>query len=233
MTKLSLVGLVLLSGVGCQGNTLIGGTDAGCGATFPKTGFFGPNILYPGNDSFVSEWAATKYELVAKHQATETVIVTMTLLSDQGGWSPGGSANDWRFTPFGSVPDGGVAPSQTFEAPNVTGEFEESIVFTGTGRAQLDLFTCGSTSPSSSKIITWSPLDGGVAFDGGTPLDGGPVSDGGAVFDGGRPRDGGPVFDGGRALDGGRAPDGGRGLDGGRVLDGGGVPDGAPVFGRD
>ncbi|HXJ19442.1 MAG TPA: hypothetical protein VMT03_04345 [Polyangia bacterium] len=176
VSELALGGVLLVAGIGCQGSTLIGSADAGCRPTFPQAGFFGPNILYPANDTFVAEpdLAGTdQYELVVQHQSTETVKVIMTSLSNQGIWYVGGPANDWKFTPYGGAPDGGASGgTQTFQAPNVTGEFEESIFFDRTGQARLDVYACDSTTPSVSKVISWSPPDGGVfVHDAGVTFD--------------------------------------------------------------
>jgi hypothetical protein len=184
MKNMVLGGVLLLSGLGCQGSTLIGGTDAGCSVTFPQSGFFGPNILYPGNDTFVAQpdlSAAHPYELVVQHQSTETVTVNMTSLSDRGLWYVGGQANDWRFSEYTGGPDAGALGSQSFQAPNVTGEFEESIFFDRTGQARLDVYTCNSTTPSMTKIVSWSPPDGGVfVYDAGVTFDGAGPADGGS-----------------------------------------------------
>jgi hypothetical protein len=188
MKKMILGAVLLLSGLGCQGSTLIGGTDGGaCHATFPQFGFFGENILFPASDTFAS--LRPTYELVVQHDASEQVRVVMSLLSGDGIWYVGGYANDWRFTNYSGEPDGGPAGTQTFEAPNVTGEFEESISFTNAGRAQVTVFACGSTTPTMSKVISWGPYDGGTSHDAGPILlDGATPFDAGLTFggDGGR-----------------------------------------------
>jgi hypothetical protein len=191
MNKLILTGILLLTGLGCQGNTLIGGADGGrCHVTFPASGFFGANILYPGNDTFQSSWgfSTVRYELVVQHDATEMVTVNMRLLSDlsgPGNWSAGGSANDWRDT---TSLDAGTWV-ESFSTPMVTGVAEETIYFTFSGRAQVDVYTCGSTTPALTKTISWSAPDGGwTATDGGgTATDGGgrPTDGGGTATDGG------------------------------------------------
>jgi hypothetical protein len=179
--KTILAALLLTGGLGCHATTLIGGTDAGtCGVTFPKSGFYGPNILAPGNDSFVSSPGfseTTHYELVVQHDATESVMVNMTLLTAGAVWFIDGQANDWRV----SVWDGGVGGTQTFEAPSVTGEFEQTITFSNNGEARLDIFECAAANPTVSKTITWSVPDGQVPTTDAHPSDdaardGGPPS---------------------------------------------------------
>jgi hypothetical protein len=164
MKNTLLTGLLLASGLGCHGTTSIGGTDASnCNVTLPKMGFYGPNILLPGSVSFIDR---TNYELGVQHDAAATVIVNMTLLSAGGLWQIGNL--DWRATTF----YGRTGETQTFEAPQVTGEFEESMYFQGTGDAKVDVFECGAATPTVSKIISWSPPDGGVPLgDGGAPYD--------------------------------------------------------------
>jgi hypothetical protein len=192
MKNIILAGLMLVSGLACQGTTSVGGADAGCDVTIPKDGFLGPNILYMGNDSFQGQPAPQLqlYELVVTHDVSANVRVKMTLLSGNP-WSIPGSANDWHVTLFDSTSN-----SQMFEAPNVTGEFEEALYFDYTGTARVDLFECGATTPSLSKTISWSspdvpPDDGGPGFppDGGFPLDATVNDDASPV-----PTDGGPIF---------------------------------------
>ncbi|HEY4395569.1 MAG TPA: hypothetical protein VGP64_15975 [Polyangia bacterium] len=231
-----LAALLLASALGCHATTLIGtsnGIDGGdddatvavdavgCNLTFPDSGFYGPNILVPGRTSFNSTpflgGPATVYELVVQHDAAVQVTVKLTLLSGDGVWYIGGYAADWRVT----NDDGGIGGTQTFEAPNVGGEAEESIYFVKSGRAKLDVLgLCGPGGPMFSKTISWSPADGGTL----SPTDGGGfLRDGGGFL-----RDGGFVPDGGGFVPdgGGFVPDGG-----GFVRDGGPFPwDSGPTF---
>ncbi len=78
MNKALLTGLLLVCGLGCKSSTLIGiadgSVDAGCGLSYPQSGFYGPNILYPGFTSpFVSHGDMAFYEIVATHPAGATV----------------------------------------------------------------------------------------------------------------------------------------------------------------
>jgi hypothetical protein len=153
MKKMILAGLLAASALGCHATTSLGGADGGCDVTLPKAGFYGPNILYPGDVSFVSYGvtAESYYELVVDHDAGAAVSVTMTLLSGSV-WYIGGQSADWRVTLYD-----GTTGTQTFGAPGVTGEFEESIFFAGTGQARVDLFECDASSPTLSKTISWGP----------------------------------------------------------------------------
>jgi hypothetical protein len=165
MKNAILTGLLLASGLGCQGTTSIGGTDASnCNVTFPEMGFYGPNILLPGSVSFVSGRniydPMNDYELVVQHDAAAPVTVYMTLLSGSV-WYVRGQADDWHVGLFDGNSDGGTG-SQEFEAPNVTGEFEESISFQYSGQARLDIYECGGATPTLSKTISWLPPDGGA-----------------------------------------------------------------------
>jgi hypothetical protein len=206
MKNTILAGLLLASGLGCHSTTMIGSTDAShCNVTFPQSGFYGPNILYQGNDSFVSSpgFPYRLYELVVQHDAMSPITVTLTLLEGPV-WQVPGNALDWHY----KFSDGGgffgVGGSESFEAPNVTGEFEEAIYFQNSGRAKLDVYECGATTPTFSKTISWSLPDGEVpppSYDGGVvrgdaspqpPSDGPIIIYDAGSFDGPQgPRDGG------------------------------------------
>jgi hypothetical protein len=158
--RIFLTALLLACALGCRSSTLIGDADAGvdagrCGVSYPQTGFYGLNILYPGLTSFPAG-GTSSYELAADHAAGATVTLNMTLLSGMV-WDIGAFGGDWRFTTYD-----GTTGEQTFSAPNVAGESESSIFFYGNGQARLDLFECGSTTSIRSKTITWSDgTDGG------------------------------------------------------------------------
>jgi hypothetical protein len=160
LTGLVLV-LVLVCGVGCGASTLIGKTDGGgCGVTYPESGFYGPNILYPGLTSLTSQpslstIAPPNYELVASHPLGATVKLNMTLLSGSV-WYIGGAANDWRATLYDST-----TGEQTFQTPDVAAVSESSIFFVQSGEARLDVFECGSATPTS-RTISWSVGDAGL-----------------------------------------------------------------------
>ena len=169
MNKILLAGLVLACGVGCGASTLLGKADGGgCGVTYPETGFYGPNILYPGVTSFADhDWSAPPYyELVASHPFGATVKVNMTLLWGLG-FDPGGPAFDWRMLQDPTVP-----ANETFQTPDVAAVSESTIAFFESGQARLDIFECGATTPTSSKTISWAstaadagPRDGSVGDD--------------------------------------------------------------------
>jgi hypothetical protein len=164
MKKMILAGLFVASALGCHATTSLGGADGGCNVTLPEAGFYGPNILYPGEVSFVSYGVTPEsyYELVVGHDADAAVSVKMTLLSGSA-WYIGGQSTDWRVTLYD-----GTTGTQTFGAPGVTGEFEESIFFAGTGQARVDVFECDASSPTLSKTISWgpaTPVDAGLTAD--------------------------------------------------------------------
>ena len=158
MKRILLTALLLACALGCRSSTLIGVADASadagsCGVSYPQTGFYGLNILYPGLTSFPAS-GTSSYELAADHAAGATVTLNMTLLSGMV-WDIGAFGGDWRFTTYD-----GTTGEQTFSAPNVAGESESSMFFYGNGQARLDLFQCGS--PIRSTTITWSDgTDGG------------------------------------------------------------------------
>jgi hypothetical protein len=161
MKPVFLTALLLACALGCRSSTLIGVADAaadagGCGVSYPQTGFYGLNILYPGLTSFPSVSSTSSYELAADHAAGATVTLNMTLLSGTV-WDIGAFGGDWRFTTYDYM-----TGEQTFSTPNVAGGSESSMFFSGNGEARLDLFECGSTTPTSSKTITWyDGTDGG------------------------------------------------------------------------
>jgi hypothetical protein len=103
-----------------------------------------------------------------------TVKLNMTLLSGQV-WYIGGAANDWRVTNYDYT-----TGEQTFQTPDVAAVSESSIFFLQSGQARLDLFECGSATPTSSRTISWSVGDGGLGD--------------GSVGDGSARDAGGPVF---------------------------------------
>jgi hypothetical protein len=176
MKKIFLAGLLLVCSLDCRSATLIGVADAdvndgavgGCGVSYPQTGFFGLNILYPGFTSFQSFGITSSYELAANHAVAATVTLNMTLLSGTV-WEFGTS--DWLVTTYDDM-----TGEQTFSAPNVVGESESSMFFSGNGRARLDLFECGAATPTRSKTITWYESDAGTDAAGDRVFDGAAIA---------------------------------------------------------
>jgi len=123
----------------------IGG--AACsGIDYPANGFYGENLLY-GPYSWVTPGA--QLEMAAKLGPSAAVRIKMTLLSG-GTWFIGGMSGDWRFTQFDF--NTGV---QSFQAPDPGRTVETTFMFIANGRALLEYFECGSTTPTGSKLILW------------------------------------------------------------------------------
>jgi hypothetical protein len=172
MRNMIISGVLLVSVLGCQGTTSVAGAVSGCQVTLPTAGTYGPNILYAGTDFAASPdgpAAPTEYELVVDHAANTLAKVDLTLLAGQGIWVYGQDASDWHVASY----NGAIGGTQRFDtsglAGGIPGEIEESIYFTGSAQARLDLFECGAATPTLSKMIGWGLTDAGTVMDAEAP----------------------------------------------------------------
>jgi hypothetical protein len=131
----------------------------GCPITYPDTGFFGENILYPGRTSFVADVRATppgQYEFAADVPLGFSLIFTITLLGGTGGDPLTGpiwyySESDFRATAYDRA-----TGLQTFQS-RIPGRNEGIITFSGTAQGRIDYYECGSPTPTRVQLINWAP----------------------------------------------------------------------------
>jgi hypothetical protein len=127
-----------------------------CGITYPESGFYGPNILFPDYTAF--ELMPKHYTMAAFVPAGAPLRLRITKLN--GSWGLFFSDTDWR-----SMGNADIA--QDF-VPIDTGAghvAEANITFMGNGRARMDFFECGSTTPTRSKVYMWGNGEGDASSD--------------------------------------------------------------------
>jgi hypothetical protein len=129
----------------------LGGAACG-GIEYPATGFYGDNILVPSYASLRSTQRSADFEIAAKLPPGAALRIEMTWVDGTGGW--GDEANgDFLFKiTRGPVP---LMFTETLEAKESGKLVEHGLQFSGTGRAALEYYECGATTPSGTKMIDW------------------------------------------------------------------------------
>lgn len=136
----------------------VGGVDAsvgGCPITYPPSGFFGQNILVPQATPLTNRSTAAAYTMAANVPLGYALTIKMTVLGGTGGTSDLGpvwllSQSDYRVTDFDRT-----THEQLFMS-TLPGVNEVDISFDGSGSARIDLYECGSPTPTRVETISWT-----------------------------------------------------------------------------
>jgi hypothetical protein len=151
------VGGAAPSGSGGAAGSGVDQVDASCGSVaYASNGFYGPNVLYSGNNIFVNNANSPQYDFLAEVAPGASVTIKMTGTAGDfrpvpgaDGW--GSSDSNWLTTTFDFT-----TGEQTFKTRNPYTS-EARMVFLGTGKARIDYFECGSSTPTRTKTIAWGP----------------------------------------------------------------------------
>lgn len=130
------------------------GSGGGCPITYPPSGFFGPNILYPQATPFATG-VTSPYTMAAIVPLGYALTLKLTNLGGTGvvpGLGPTWALtqDDFRESVFNKT-----THEQIFEA-RLVGINEVEISFEGTGSARIDFFECGSITPTKTETIYWA-----------------------------------------------------------------------------
>jgi hypothetical protein len=137
-----------MSDAGGAGDASVG---TPCGISYPESAFYGQNVLYPNHTAF--ELMPKHYDMAAFVPAGASLHLRITKLNGSWGAFFNVAGNDWRMM-------GNAEVAQDFVPIDTGRMIEADVMFMGNGRARLDFFECGSTTPTRSKVYIWGNGEG-------------------------------------------------------------------------
>jgi hypothetical protein len=124
----------------------LGGAACG-GIGYPAAGFYGENFLVP---TYLTVNQASSMEMAAKLAVGASLRVKLTRISGAIWWISG-QGSDWRFTQYDFA-----TGEQMFEAPDTSRTDETTFTFPDSGKVLVEYFECGSSTPTGSKVLSWT-----------------------------------------------------------------------------
>jgi hypothetical protein len=140
--RFSIGAICLIMIAGCKKNII----------EYPPQGNYGLNILDPTNLSFEQGTQYSLHAKLSKHNNLKIIFdnnsadVTSSIWFIEGDSEVNYIVSDYE----------DVTGEQVFESFEGSIEVDASISFSGTGTAKIEIYENTSSTPTSSKTITWS-----------------------------------------------------------------------------
>jgi hypothetical protein len=128
----------------------LGGAACG-GIEYPVEGFGGPNILVPSFEQ--AKPPGEPYVIAAKLAPSASLVIAFLLVTPltEGTYGVEGGG-DFRAK--------GIGPTSVLFEAKLPGQNERGMAFRGDGRAVIEYFECGATTPTGTKMLYWAGLPG-------------------------------------------------------------------------